>query len=707
MTWKRRVKSMLEGMFNPDSIAVIGASRDVGSVGHSILMNLKKTYRGRIYPVNPKAETIEGLKCYKSVKEIPDKVGLAIIVVPNRIVPQVLEECGQKRVKYVIVISAGFRETGTEGARLERECLGIVKEYGMRMLGPNCLGIIDTHTPMNATFAAGMARKGNIAFMSQSGALCTAILDWTLVENVGFSKFVSLGNKADLNETDFLEVFHRDDNTEVILAYLEGIKEGRRFIELAREVSKKKPIIVLKSGTSTAGLRAVSSHTGTLAGSEVAYQTAFKQYGILRARSVEEMFDWARAFSTQPRINGNRIAIVTNAGGPGILATDACEKEGLRLARFSDETVKRLREALPPAANFYNPVDVLGDARPDRYRKALEAVMEDERVDGVLCIVTPQAMTSSEEVAEVIVEISKKYRKPILCSFMGGELMEKGVRILRENGIPNYLDPERAAKTFKAMVTFEENRRKERGNFVRFEVNREKVRRIIDAARRKGITYLGLETLDILDAYGIPVVKSRIVKNEEEAVKASRELGYPVVMKILSPQIVHKSDVGGVVVGIQSDEEAKLSYNKIIENVKRYVPDAEIKGVLVQQMVSGGVETIVGSTKDAQFDNMLMFGLGGIYVEVLKDVSFRLAPITREEAREMIDEIKSGKILKGYRGSKGYDIEAIQDVLLRVSQLITDFPEILELDINPLVVFENGKGCIAVDARLTLEGKME
>ncbi|MBC7114705.1 MAG: acetate--CoA ligase, partial [Archaeoglobi archaeon] len=678
MTWKRGVKSMLEGMFNPDSIAVIGASRDVGSVGHSILMNLKKTYRGRIYPVNPKAETIEGLKCYKSVKEIPDKVDLAIIVVPNRIVPQVLEECGQKRVKYVIVISAGFRETGTEGARLERECLGIVKEYGMRMLGPNCLGIIDTHTPMNATFAAGMARKGNIAFMSQSGALCTAILDWTLVENVGFSKFVSLGNKADLNETDFLEVFHRDDNTEVILAYLEGIKEGRRFIELAREVSKKKPIIVLKSGTSTAGLRAVSSHTGTLAGSEVAYQTAFKQYGILRARSVEEMFDWARAFSTQPRINGNRIAIVTNAGGPGILATDACEKEGLRLARFSDETVKRLREALPPAANFYNPVDVLGDARPDRYRKALEAVMEDEGVDGVLCIVTPQAMTSSEEVAEVIVEISKKYRKPILCSFMGGELMEKGVRILRENGIPNYLDPERAAKTFKAMVTFEENRRKERGNFVRFEVNREKVRRIIDAARRKGITYLGLETLDILDAYGIPVVKSRIVKNEEEAVKASRELGYPVVMKILSPQIVHKSDVGGVVVGIQSDEEAKLSYNKIIENVKRYVPDAEIKGVLVQQMVSGGVETIVGSTKDAQFDNMLMFGLGGIYVEVLKDVSFRLAPITREEAREMIDEIKSGKILKGYRGSKGYDIEAIQDVLLRVSQLITDFPEILE-----------------------------
>jgi len=700
------MKNMLEGMFNPDSIAVIGASRDVGSVGHSILMNLKKTYRGRIYPVNPKADVIEGLKCYKSVKEIPDKVDLAVIVVPNKIVPQVLEECGQKKVKYVIVISAGFRETGTEGARLERECLGIVKEYGMRLLGPNCLGIIDTHTPMNATFAAGMAKKGNIAFMSQSGALCTAILDWTLVENVGFSKFVSLGNKADLNETDFLEVFYRDDETDVILAYLEGIKEGRRFIELARKVSKKKPIIILKSGTSTAGLRAVSSHTGTLAGSETAYQTAFKQYGILRARSVEEMFDWARAFSTQPRINGDRIAIVTNAGGPGILATDACEREGLRLARFSDETVKRLREALPPAANFYNPVDVLGDARPDRYRYALEAVMEDEGVDGVLCIVTPQAMTKSEEVAEVIVEISRKYRKPILCSFMGGELMEKGVKILRENGIPNYLDPERAAKTFKAMVTFEENRKRERGGFVNFEVNRERVRSIINEARRKGITYLGLETLDILDAYGIPVVKSRIVKNEEEAVKASRELGYPVVMKILSPQIIHKSDVGGVVVGIQSDEEAKLGYNKIIENVKRYVPDAEIKGVLVQQMVSGGIETIVGSTKDAQFDNMLMFGLGGIYVEVLKDVSFRLAPITREEAREMIDEIKSGRILKGYRGSEGYDVEAIEDVLLRVSQLITDFPEILELDINPLVVFEKGKGCIAVDARLTLEGKI-
>jgi len=694
-------------MFNPDSIAVIGASRDVGSVGHSILVNLKKTYKGRIYPVNPRAEMIEGLKVYKSVKEIPDKIDLAIVVVPNKIVPSVLEECGQKKVKYVIVISAGFRETGTEGARLERECLGIVKEYSMRMLGPNCLGIIDTHTPMNATFAAGMAKKGNIAFMSQSGALCTAILDWTLVENVGFSKFVSLGNKADLNEKDFLLEFHRDEKTEVILAYLEGIKEGRKFIEIAKEVSKKKPIIVLKSGTSRAGLRAVSSHTGTLAGSEVAYETAFKQFGILRARSIEDMFDWAKAFSTQPRIRGDRIAIVTNAGGPGILATDACEKEGLKLARFKDETVKRLRSVLPPAANFYNPVDVLGDARPDRYKHALEAVIEDEGVDGILCIVTPQAMTGSDEIADVIVEVSRKYRKPILCSFMGGELMEKGIKILRENGIPNYPDPERAAKTFRAMVAFEENRKKKRGEFVKFDVDSNRVKKIIMEARKKGVTYLGLETLDILDAYGIPVVRSKIVKSEEEAVKVSRELGYPVVMKILSPQVVHKSDVGGVVIGINSDEEAKLSYNKIIENVKRYVPDAEIKGVLVQQMVSGGVETIIGSTKDAQFDNMIMFGLGGIYVEVLKDVSFRLTPITKEEAKEMIKEIKSGRILQGYRGSEEYDIEAISEVLLRVSQLITDFPEILELDINPLVVFEKGKGCIAVDARLTLEGKME
>jgi len=702
-----KMRIMLEGMFNPDSVAVIGASRDVGSVGHSILMNLKKTYKGRIYPVNPKADVIEGLKCYKSVKDVPDKIDLAVIVVPNRIVPAVLEECGQKKVKYVIVISAGFRETGKEGARLERECLGIVKEYGMKMLGPNCLGIIDTHTPINATFAAGMAKKGNIAFMSQSGALCTAILDWTLTENIGFSKFVSLGNKADLNEKDFLMEFYEDDKTEVILAYLEGIKEGRAFIELAREVSKKKPIIILKSGTSKAGLRAVSSHTGTLAGSEVAYETAFRQFGILRARSVEEMFDWAKAFSTQPRIRGDKIAIVTNAGGPGILATDACEKEGLRLANFKDETIKRLREALPPAANFYNPVDVLGDARPERYKHALEALMEDEGVDGVLCIVTPQAMTESDEVAEVIVEISKKYNKPILCCFMGGELMEKGIRILRDNGIPNYSDPERAAKTFRAMVTFEENRKKERGEFVKLRVNSEKVRRMIVDARKKGLTYLGLETLEILEAYGIPVVKSKIVKSAEEAVQAAREIGYPVVMKIVSPQVIHKSDVGGVIVGVGSDEEARLSYNKIVENVKRYVPEAEIKGVLVQQMVAGGIETIIGSTKDAQFDNMIMFGLGGIYVEVLKDVSFRLAPITKDEAKEMVREIKSGKILQGYRGSEGYDVDAIIDVLLRVSQLITDFPEILELDINPLVVFEKGKGCIAVDARLTLEGKME
>jgi acetyltransferase len=691
---------MLEKMFNPESIAVIGASHVKGKVGRAVLDNLLNGYGGRIYPINPKSTEIEGVKCYKSVLDVPGPIDLGVIVIPAKLVPQAVWECGEKGIKYLVIISAGFKEVGVEGARLENEVRGIAKKYGIRIVGPNCLGILNTHTKCNASFAKKMPPAGNVSIITQSGALGTAILDWSDAMDVGFDGFVSLGNKADLNEVDFMEAWKDDGNTKVILAYLEGITDGRRFIDVAREVSKAKPVIVVKSGRTGAGARAVSSHTGSLAGSDAAYDAAFLQSGVIRAETMSEFFDLAGGFSGQPVPSGSRIAIITNAGGPGILATDACERYGLRLATLSKETIDALKTALPAAASFYNPVDVLGDAGAELYRFALEAAVKDGGVDGILVLATPQAMTDPVAIAGVVGDVKGRTGKPILPCFMGGAVMEGGLRALKGNGMYNYDDPARAAYTMHMMARYGQISQSVYRQPRRFDVDRDKVRNIIDRSRSLGVTVLGLEALPVLEAYGIPALRYKMATGAGDALKAAREIGYPVVMKIVSPDIIHKSDVGGVRVGINDEGELKNAYNRMMKDVTLAMPRCRISGVLIQQMATGGKEVILGMNRDPQFGPLMMFGLGGIYVEVLKDVQFRVAPLNREDAYGMVYGIRTHQMLEGTRGEKPSDIDRLVELLERFSQLVTDFPDVLEMDINPVKVYEKGRGCLALDVRL-------
>lgn len=691
---------MLEKMFNPESVAVIGASHVKGKVGRAVLDNLLDGYEGKIYPINPKSTEIEGLKCYKTVLDVPGPIDLAVIVIPSKLVPQAVRECGEKGIKYLVIISAGFKEVGVEGAKLENEVKEVARNYGMRIVGPNCLGVLNTHTKCNASFAKKMPPTGNVSIITQSGALGTAILDWSDATSVGFDSFVSLGNKADLNEIDFMEAWKNDENTKVILAYLEGITDGKRFIDVAREVSKVKPVIVVKSGRTSAGARAVSSHTGSLAGSDTAYDAAFLQSGIIRAETMFEFFDMAGGFAGQPVPKGDRVAIITNAGGPGILATDSCERYGLRLATLSKETIDALKTALPAAASFYNPVDVLGDASPQLYRFALETVVKDGGVDGILVLATPQAMTDPVAIAGVIGEIKKQTSKPVLPCFIGGVVMEEGVQVLKKNGMYNYDDPARAAYAMRMMARYHKISQRVYPQPKRFDADIEKVRSVIDRSRSMGITVLGLEALPVLEAYGMPTLKYKIATRAGDAVNAARELGYPVVMKIVSPDIIHKSDVGGVRVGINNDEELQNAYNKMMKDVTLAAPRCRISGVLIQQMATGGKEVILGMNRDPQFGPLLMFGLGGIYVEVLKDVQFRVAPLNEKDAYGMIYGLKTHQMLEGTRGEKPSDIDKLVEFLERLSQLVTDFPEILEMDINPVKVYEKGKGCLALDVRM-------
>ena len=695
---------MLEVFSCPKAVAVIGASRDKEKLGYGVLSNIiEHGYPGKVYPINPKTDEILGLKCYPSVLYVPDPIDLAVIVIPSNYVAAALEECGQKGVKGVIIISAGFREAGLEGVRMERELVAIAKRYGMRLVGPNCLGVIDTICPLDASFAAGMPPKGTMAFMSQSGALCTAILDWALAEEIGFSRFVSLGNKADVSEVDLLEAWEDDPHSRVILTYIEGLSEGGKFMEVARMVTRRIPVIAVKSGSTDAGSRAVSSHTGSLAGSARAYEAAFRQSGVLRAESIEHLFDYSLAFAYQPVLRGGRIAIVTNAGGPGVMATDALEQEGLSLASLSRETIDFLRDNIPAAANIYNPIDVRGDAQTDRYALALEAVLKDEGVDGVIVILAPQVMTKIEETAEAVGQIAARYDKPVLGCFMGEARVGPGIKVLNEHKIPNYPFPERAVGALKAMLNYRLWLDRPPSEIEKFEVDRERVKGIFDQVRADGRQTIGdAEARDIMQAYGIRIPASKLATTADEAVGVAEEIGYPVVMKIASPDILHKTDIGGVKLGISNATDVRDAFDLLVYRATRYMPDAEIWGCLVQEMVRGGKEVIVGMNCDPQFGPLMMFGLGGIYVEALKDVAFRIAPFSRQEAEEMVTEIRSYSLLRGIRGERPSDTEAIVDTLLRLSQLVTDFPEIMEMDVNPLIVFEAGRGAVGVDMRLVL-----
>lgn len=697
----------LRQFFSPGSIAVIGASANKQKLGYSVLANIVNGgFPGQVVPINPKADEIMGVKAYPEVGRVPFPIDLAVIVIPYAHVPEVLRQCGEKKIGAAIVISAGFREAGADGAQREFELLDVARSYGIRLIGPNCLGVIDTNTPLNASFAHGMPPGGSMAFMSQSGALGTAILDWAMAGRLGLSKFVSLGNKADVSETDLLEEWRTDAHSKVILSYIEGLPDGQAFIQAARETSKVKPVVAIKSGITQAGARAVTSHTGSLAGSEQAYNAAFREAGILRADSLQELFDLALAFAYLPELQGDRIAIITNAGGPGILATDALERAGLQLARFRPQTLRKLEQFLPDAASAANPVDLLGDALADRYQFAIELIVREENVDAVMIILAPQAMTNSEQVAQTIVGNAANSSKPILACFMGEASIKEGTSILEENRIPNYPFPERAANVLSAMVQYRRFLSKPEPEFAHFKVDKEAAADVMNQAMREGrFAIADAESRHILKAYGIAIPRSQVAETPEQAVEIASELNYPVVLKVASPDILHKTDVGGVKVGLRTAADVRDAFELITYRAQRYVPEARLWGCLVQEMVPEGLEVLIGMNRDPQFGPLITFGLGGIYVEVLKDVSFRLAPLSKQGTEAMLKEIRAAALLVGVRGQPAVDVESIVDTLLRISQLVTDFPYIAELDINPFVAFEQGQGGIAIDMRLVLSGQ--
>lgn len=696
----------LTNFSKPKSIAVVGASRSPGKVGNSVVKNLINSgYGGSIYPVNPREEEIEGLPCFTSVLLIPDPVEAAVFTVPANLVLKAAEECGQKGIKNLVVLTAGFKELGLEGMEIEKKLVKICHSYGMRLLGPNCVGFMDTHTPVNATFMSGYPAKGEIAFISQSGAILAAILDWSHSSGIGFSKVVSLGNKADLNESDFIAEAAEDPNTRVILCYIEDVSDGERFLEAAARAVAKKPVIVLKSGTSQSGAQAASSHTGALAGSDLAYETAFRQCGVIRAGGMKELFDLAVAFAGQPVPKGDRVAIVTNSGGPGIIATDCVETNGLKMARFEKETIEALRGYMPAEASIYNPVDVLGDAGADRYRFALNKVFSDSNVDGVLVLLCPTAVTQPEETAGAILELRNAYPdKPVFAAYMGGQRLEGGARMLTGAGIPCFTFPENAVFGLSGLARYRRARDLPAAEcFLRPENPDQKTVKAVfyDVKRDNRLVLLGSEAAEVAGAYGINAAPTALARTPEEAAGLADSFGYPVVLKVASPKILHKTDVGGVIVGLGTPEAVREGYVEIIESIQRYLPKVVPHGVEVQKMMPRGVELIVGMTRDVHFGPLLAFGLGGIYVNLLKDVSFRLARcLTRRDIDEMIAETKAYTLLRGYRGEKPSDLAEVAGVIGRVAALVTDFPEINEMDINP--VFAYHRGAAALDIKITI-----
>jgi len=696
----------LEMFFNPGSVAIVGASQVEGKVGHEILANMIKAgYKGKVFPINNKTTTIEGLKCYpdlESIGQIPD---LVIIVIPAQVVPSMIQQCAKIGVKSVVIITAGFKEVGDQGRKLEQQIIQIAKQARIRIVGPNCLGIIVPGNNLNACFGGDLPKKGAIGYLSQSGALLAAILDTANAHGIGFSKLISIGNKADVNELDIIRSFGDDQDTKVIAGYLESIDDGNAFVREAERISHDKPILLMKSVGTSAGAQAASSHTGSLAGSETAYEAVFEKAGIVRCSSIKLQFDFAQAFANQPLPAGDRIAIITNAGGPGIMAADAVERNGLEFAKLTDETVTKLASKLPLAANIHNPIDVLGDALADRYKFAIDVVVEDPNVDAVLVLLTPQAMTEAAATAKVMVKISrKKDQKPIFASFLGANKVAEAIKVLRSGGIPQYDSPESAVLTIKTMVNYIKWRSRPKRVVKLFGVNRRKVETIVEKHLRQGTREIGeMESKEILEAYGFVTPKGTVVTTAEQAVNIAQQLGYPVVMKIWSPDILHKSDVGGVKVGLKKAQEVMDAFDLMMYRIPKKMPDANILGVLVQKMCRSGKEVILGMNRDPHFGPLMMFGMGGTMVEVLKDVSFYLAPLTAEEARQMLVNTKTYKMLKGVRGEKGVDIDAIAEGLQRLSQLVTEFPQIQEMDINPYVIGPEGTIPIAVDARMSVE----
>ena len=698
---------MTESVFlSPKSIAIIGASDKRGSVGATITSNIMNGFQGIVYPISPSRDTVFYKKAYKTVLDVPKPIDLAVIVIKNTLVVHVLEECGKKKIKGVIIITAGFKEVDDEGAKREEELKAISKKYGIQIIGPNCLGVMNLapKTMMNSTFLKITPKSGAIALVSQSGAICAALVEDASAQGIGFSAVVSLGNKAAMSEVDILKILAKHNQTKVIVMYLEDMGDGQEFLKVCKHITKKlqKPVLVLKSGRSPEGAKAAMSHTGALMGSDEIYDALLKQSGAIRVDTMEELFDYATAFSKQPLPVTGDLVIVSNAGGPAIISTDACSKMNIKMANISSIS-KKIDSVIPPWGSSRNPVDIVGDADFNRFHNVLDRVLAHPKVGSVVSMCTPSGTLDYDKLAEVIVAMSKKYKKTMLASLMG---LDEGItnrEILAKGNIPYYNYAEGAIRTLAAMIRFANWTTAPAGNITKFTVKKAKVRQILNKAKSENRpNLLEEEGLQILQAYGFPLPSSALASNANQAVTIAKNIGYPVVMKIASPQIIHKSDAGGVMVNLQNDSEVKSAFETIIANAKKYDSKAEIKGVLIVEMVKGGKELIIGSKHEPGFGPVIMLGMGGIYVEVLKDVTFKLAPVTDNEADDMIASIKTQKLLQGVRGEKPSDIAMLSECIQRLSQLVSDFDEIKELDMNPVLVMEKGKGCRILDVRIGL-----
>jgi len=693
-------------IFNPKSVAVLGVTPTPGTVPYDIFHNiLTSGYTGVLYPVAPGKRSISAVPAYRYLEDIEDDVDLAVIVFPAGVCDRALEMCGKKGVKGVVIISAGFREVGAEGAKREQRIKDICAEYEISLIGPNCLGVINTdpNIRLNASFARKMPAEGRIAFLSQSGALCTAVLDYARGKNIGFSKFASFGNKAGVTEIGLLDYLYRDAQTDVILLYLEELRDGRALIDEAKRITRgenAKPILAIKSGRTPQGADAASSHTGSLAGEDTICEAVFREAGIIRVDSIEQLFNTAIMLSYQPMPAGDRLAIITNAGGPGVMATDAAVSAGLNIARFGEQTTEKLRGALPAAANIKNPVDVIGDARSDRYEAALNAVLADPNVDQALVILTPQSMTDIEAIARGVVKVHAGADKPLACSFMGASDVNSGIDILQAVHIPHYVLPEWACGAMADVQRIRRWREMELTEFEPLPVDRAAAEKILKGSPGG---YLPEDrALAVLGAYGLPVPDHRLCKNANETVAFAEEIGFPVVLRIVSPQIVHKYDVKGVALNLPDAQAVRKAYDKMLADIAAKLPDAQITGVLVRGMIPHGHEVILGAKRDPVFGATLMFGLGGLFVEIFKDVTFALAPIDAGVAQRMVRDIKAFELLTGARGTAPADLAGIEESLRRLGQLVTDFQRITEMDINPLVVGPPKQGNAVADVRIRL-----
>ncbi|UCF20161.1 MAG: acetate--CoA ligase family protein [Gemmatimonadota bacterium] len=701
----------LQVIFEPRSIAVIGASRRVDTIGYVILDSLLRDgYAGAVYPVNPYASVVHSMRAYPSIREVPGPVDLAVIVVPKAHVLQVAEECGAAGVSGLVVISAGFREVGGEGVTRERELAALVRKYGMRMVGPNCMGVLNTDPAisMNATFAPTTPPVGNVAFLSQSGAMGVTILDYAREYGIGVSKFISMGNKADISGNDVLEYLRHDDRTSVILMYLENFGNPRHFTRIAREVTQEKAVVAVKAARTRAGARAATSHTGALAGRDVATDALFAQCGVIRVDTVEELFDMAMGFGNAPLPKGDRVAVVTNAGGPGIIIADALESHHLEVAEFTEGTRERLRQSLPEEASVNNPVDMIASADADSYRAVLETVLEDPGVDAVIASFVPPLGVQAADVARAITDTAAGREQPAFAVLMGRKGLQESRDLLHAASVPAFIFPESAVRALVGMSRYRRWLERPAGEVRRFEdVDRARASRIVEGAQAADRLRLNeADALALLEAYGVPVVPSRPAHSADEAVQAAKEVGFPVVLKVMAPSVSHKSDVGGVIVGLQSAREVRGGFYEIMDRLAEHGVEAEaIEGVLVQGMVQGGREAIIGTAFDPSFGPLIMFGLGGIYVEALGDVVFRVHPVTDIDAAEMVRQVKGYRLLEGVRGEKGVDLALLEETIQRISQMVGDFPQISELDINPFVAFAPGERSLALDARVLLGGE--